>query len=131
MSQLNWQEILGWGEEQFHELRLGGFSYLRQGHYEKAIYFFHALCILLPQSSYDFQTLGALYLEVGQNKMALEILEKAIALDPQHEPTLLNRVKALFMDKQTEKALDGAKNLTASNDPLIARDANALILAYS
>lgn len=131
MAQLNWQEILGWGEEQFHELRVGGFSLLRQGHYDKAIHFFHALTILLPKSSYDLQTLGALYLEVGQNKMALEILEKAISLDPQHEPTLLNKTKALFMNKKNEEGLSLAKILANSKDPLVANDAQALILAYS
>lgn len=128
---LNWQEILGWGEEQFQELRIGGFTLLRQGHYQKAILFFHALCILLPKSSYDYQILGALYLETGQHKTALETLNKALSLDPQHEPTLLNRVKALFMNKQIELGLTEAKNLTTSQDPLIASDAHALIIAYS
>ena len=131
MAEVNWQEILGWSVEQYEELRLAGFSFLREGKYEKAALFFQTLVLLNPSSSYDQETLGALYLQMGLTDKALEVLDIALALDPAHEPSQLNRAKALLQLGRKAEALVAVKQLELSKDPAISGDAAALHLAYS
>ena len=130
MTLVNWRAILGWTDQQLEELRFTGFSFLRQGHYTKALIFFEALVVLDPMSIYDTQTLGALYLQIGKGKKALETLDQALALDPLHEPTQINKVKALLMIGEKVEALQLAQMLQRSEDPDIANDASALFIAY-
>jgi tetratricopeptide (TPR) repeat protein len=131
MSQVNWLEILGWNQEELEDLRFVGYSYIKQGHYDIAISFFEALVILSPNNPYDLQTLGAIYLQKGNNLKALNFLELALKLDPTHAPTLLNRTKALFALGYKRQALMQAHHLTTHEDPLVANQASALLLAYS
>jgi tetratricopeptide (TPR) repeat protein len=131
MATVNWREILGWTDEQLEELRFSGFSFLREGHYEKALLFFEALVILDPESAYDAQTLGALYLQMGRGKKAFKTLNLALQLEPTHEPTLLNKAKTLISINQRAEAIELAKRLVQSTDPTIADDASALLSAYS
>lgn len=130
MADFDWKEILGWNIEQMQELRFSGFSYLREGHYDKALIFFEGLVVLDPNNLYDTQTLGALYLQMGKKEKALSMLNQALALDPHHEPTLLNKVKALLLNGNKEEAISLARTLEKSQDPTIAGDASALILGY-
>ncbi len=130
MAVVNWRAILGWSDDQLEELRFAGFSFLREGHYKKALLFFEALVVIDPTSAYDAQTLGALYLQIGDGKKALETIDLALALDPMHEPTQLNKIKALIMLGQNAEALELAKVLEKSEDLTIANDAAALIFAY-
>lgn len=130
MAVVNWRAILGWTDEQLEELRFSGFSFLREGHYQKALLFFEALVILDPESIYDTQTLGALYLQMNRVKKSLETLNRALELDPSHEPTQINKVKALLALGNKAEALELAKSLEKSIDPTISQDASALIVAY-
>jgi len=130
MAIVNWRAILGWTDEQLEELRFTGFSFLREGHYNKALIFFEALVVIDPTSIYDNQTLGALYLQLGKGKKALSRLDQALALDPMHEPTQINKVKALLMLGQKVEAMELAETLKTSEDSTIANDASALLLAY-
>lgn len=130
MSQVNWREILGWGDEQLEELRFAGFSFLREGLYPKALLFFEALVVLDPKSAYDHQTLGALYLQMENGPKAIATLEKAIELDSSHEPSLLNLSKALLMSHRIQEAMEIIERLSKSEDPTIANDAAALTFAY-
>jgi tetratricopeptide (TPR) repeat protein len=131
MAKANWREILGWTDDQLEELRFSGFSFLREGHYQKALLFFEALVILAPESAYDMQTLGALYLQMGENQKALHTLNQALKLEPTHEPTLLNKAKALFAINQRPEALAIVSTLELSPDQTIAGDASALKLTHS
>ena len=131
MAKVNWREILGWSDEQLEELRFSGFSFLREGHYQKALLFFKALVILDPTSVYDAQTLGALYLQSGEDEKALTALDQALKLDPTHEPSLLNKAKALLTVNRKLEAVQLIKELKKSKDSTIADDATALIYAYS
>jgi tetratricopeptide (TPR) repeat protein len=131
MSQVDWLSILGWNIDELEDLRFVGYSYIRQGKYDVAITFFEGLAIINPESVYDLQTLGALYLQKGNNLMALNYIEKAIKLDATHLPTLLNRTKALFSLGYKRQALSQARALENSIDTLIAGQAQALILANS
>jgi tetratricopeptide (TPR) repeat protein len=131
MAKVNWRELLGWSNEQLEELRFAGFSFLREGHYKKALLFFEALVILDTENAYDVQTLGALYLQLGEGDKALQFLDQALTLEPNHEPTLLNKAKALITIHQKNEGLDLASRLEKSEDPTIAGDAAALIFSYS
>lgn len=131
MSKINWQEVLGWNEEQLEDLRYTGYAYIRQGKYDIALPFFEALVVLDPESAYDAQTLGAIYLEMNQPAKALKFFDKALKLETDHAPTLLNVMKALFMLGKKEEALKLANILKNEPDPSISNMAKALILAYS
>lgn len=131
MSQIDWLSILGWNKDELEDLRFVGYSYIKQGKYDIATTFFEALVILAPESVYDLQTLGALYLQRGNNLMALNYIEKAIKMDPTHLPTLLNRTKALFALGYKKQALSQARALENCSQEQIAGQAQALILAHS
>jgi len=127
----NWMEMLGWSEENLEDIRYVGYSYIKEGQYKIALTFFEALIILHPDSAYDHQTLGGLYLQLGDNMAALKTLERALELDPNHIPTQLNRTKTLFSLGYRDQALEAAKKLSISEDIRVADQASALIEAYS
>ena len=131
MGRINWLRELGWTEEQLEDLRNTGYAYIRQGKYEIALPFFEALVVFEPESSYDAQTLGAIYLQVNQPKRALKAFDRALKLDADHAPTLLNLTKALFMLGRKEEGLKLANILKNEKDGAISNVAKALILAYS
>ena len=131
MSQVNWIELLGWGEDQIEDLRFVGYSYIKQGKYDIALSFFEALTVLDPDSLYDNQILGGLYLETGNHLAALDLLERAIKTDGSHAPTLLNRIKAMIGLGYKKQALSQAQVLVDNPDTSIANEAEAIILAYS
>lgn len=128
MSQ--WLSILGWGTEELDDLRHVGYSYIKQGIYDIALTFFDALAILSPPNAYDLQTLGALHLQLGNSLKALDYLDRALKLAPEHLPTRLNRVKALFAlgQKYRRQGLQEASELQLCSDESIAAQARALVL---
>lgn len=131
MNQVNWLSILGWEKAELEDLRFVGYAYIKQGKYDIATTFFEALNVLAPDSLYDIQTLGALYLQRGNNLMALNYIEKALKIDPTHLPTLLNRTKTLFALGYKKQALAQAQSLADCAQENISNQAQALILAYS
>jgi len=130
MSRINWLEVLGWTEEQLEDIRLAGYSYIRQGKYDIALPLFEALCTFDPESAYDLQTLGALYLQLSEPEKALKTLDKALKIEGDHAPTLINLTKALFMVGRTHEALKLCEILAKEPDPFVANMAKALLLAY-
>lgn len=130
MSKINWQKTLGWNEEQLDDLRVMAYAYIRQGKYDIALPIFEALCVINPESSYDAQTLGALYLELGNPNKALKWFDKALKIDADHAPTLLNLAKTFFMLGKKNDGLKLAQILTEEKNPVIASTAKALLLAY-
>ncbi len=130
MDSTPWLELLGWKDEDLSDLRFVGYSYIKQGHYETALKFFEALVVLSPDSAYDHQTLGAIYLEMGDNTRALKSIDDALMIDPTHEETLLNRTKALFLLGYTERAKTLALQLAKAKNKALANNAQALLLAY-
>ncbi|MBU6445912.1 MAG: type III secretion chaperone [Verrucomicrobia bacterium] len=130
MSQLNWLEILGWGAGEVNDLRTVGYSYIQQGIYDLALTFFDTLTILAPPLIYDLQTIGALHLQLGNGLKALDFLDRALKLDPDHLLTQLNRAKALFMLGYKRQGLAAALSLQKCENPEIAAQASALVLAY-
>jgi tetratricopeptide (TPR) repeat protein len=130
MSDINWLNILGWEEEDLQDLRFVGYCYIKQGHFDTALKFFEALNILSPSSAYDKQTLGAIYLEIGENLKALRYIDEALILDSKHEETLLNRAKALFLLGYTAQGKTLAAHLFSAKNKQVRDRAEALILAY-
>lgn len=130
MNKINWKEILGWTETQLDEIRIAGFSYLRQGKYDIALTFFQTLVIIDPAKPYNWQTLGALHLELGRGEDAIHYLETALEMTPNHNTTLMNYCKALFMVGRKNAGLELARQLKTSPNPAIASFARALILAH-
>lgn len=130
MNQIQWTEILGWGPEQIHSLRSVGYCYLKQGAYDIAFSFFNALSILDPQNVYDLQTIGALYLQIGNPEKALHSLTLALQLDPAHFPTKLNRAKALFLLGYKTEGFVQATEVTKAPTQDLVNQALALLSAY-
>lgn len=126
-----WTKLLGWGKEEIEDLRLLAFTYIRQGHYQTALTFYKGITILSNQATHDLQTLGALYLQLGHFKEAMETLEKALHSEPSHLKTRLNHAKALLLSGYRQRALQELHDLNKVKDPEIASDAEALILGYS
>lgn len=131
MSRIDWRKELGWSDENLEDLRFAGYAYLRQGKYDIARSFFEALTVLDPDSSYDAQTLGALHLQMGNAAKALKWLDRALKLEADHGPTLLNLCKALFMLGKKEEGLKLANILKNEPNLAISNAAKALILAHS
>ena len=131
MAKINWMQELGWTEEQLEDLRYTGYAYIRQGKYDIALPFFEALVVLDPESAYDAQTLGAVYLQLNNPAKALKSFDRALKLETDHAPTLLNLTKALFMLGRKEEGLKLANILKNERDAAISNVAKALILAYS
>lgn len=131
MGRIKWRESLGWTDEQTEDLRHAGYAYIRQGKYDIALPIYEALTVLDPESAYDAQTLGALYLQLGNPNKALKCFDKALKIDADHAPTLLNLTKAFFILGKKDEGLKLANILKNEPDPTISSVAKALILAYS
>lgn len=128
---MNWKDLLGWSLEQLEELRLVGFTFLKEGKYDDALLFFKTLILLDPSNAYDRQTLGALYLQLNDGENALKYLDEALLLDPSHNPTKLNKVKAFLILHKRNEALALARVLSRVSDLTIAGDAQALVATYT
>lgn len=128
---INWMERLGWTEEHIEDLRYTGYSYVRQGKYDIALAFFEALAVLDPNSIYDAQTLGAIYLQLNQQHKALQCFDRALKQETtDHGPTLLNLAKTFFSMGKKEEGLKLAQILKNDKNTAIANVAKALLLAY-
>lgn len=125
------KDLLDLTDENIEDLRFLGYSYIRQGHYDISLRFFEGLSLISDEHPYDFQTLGALYLQTNQYEKAKVTLEKALLLTPQHSQTLLNHAKTLLLMNNRNEGLLRAQELTKDPDKQIANDAQALILAYT
>lgn len=128
---MDWSELFDWTEEQLDDLRCIGFSYIKQGHYDIALDFFHALNIIHPNNPYDMQTLGALYLQKGKHLEALNYIDQSLKFDAHHSPTLLNRAKALFMLGYKKQAIIQAKELLFSENKNISAQASTLLHTFA
>ncbi len=131
MSRKNWMQELGWSQDHTEDLRFTGYSYIRQGKYDIALPLFEALVILEPNSAYDSQTVGAIYLQLNNPIKALKAFDQSLKIEADHGPTLLNVTKALFMLGRKEEALKLAGILKNEKDVMISNVARALLLAWS
>ena len=130
MHRINWIHELGWTQEHLDELRNTGYAYIRQGKYDIALAFFEALVILASDNAYDAQTLGALYVQLNMPEKAIKYLDRALQLETDHSPTLLNLAKAFFMAGKMDDGRRLAKVLQKDTNPFIAGTAAALLLCH-
>lgn len=130
MSQMNWQKVLSWGDREINDLRYVAYSYIKEGIYDVALTFFEALAVLTTPTTYDLQTMGALYLQTGNGLKALDYLDRALKNDPDNFLTQLNRAKTLLMLGYKRQGLAQAEILEKNEDKQIADQAAALILSY-
>jgi tetratricopeptide (TPR) repeat protein len=126
---MDWLEILGWSEEEIADLRSVGYTYIQQGVFDTALHYFETLSILSP-TTYDLETLGALYLQTGNGLQALDYIDRALKAAPQNHQTQLNRAKALFMLGYRRQGLIQALELEDCENEEVAIEARALVLAY-
>jgi len=132
MAEINWKEKLKWTDEHIEDLRYTGFSYIRQGKYDIALAFFEALEVLEPESAYDAQTLGAIYLQINEYNKAIKCFERSLKLkSDDHTATLVNLAKTLFAMGKKEEGLKIANMLKNEKNPKISNVAKALLMAYS
>jgi tetratricopeptide (TPR) repeat protein len=128
---VDWKAKLSWGEDELYDLRMLAYGYLREGHYQKAVTIFEALLVVQNDCVYDQQTLGALYLQMGDAVQAIGQLRRALELKENHLPTLLNLSKALLVQGEIEEGLTLARRLMRGRNRRIADTAEALTMAYS
>lgn len=124
-------ELLGWGGEQIEDIRYVAYSYLKEGKYDISIKLFEALISIDPGNEYDIQSLGALYLEKGESLKALNYLDRALEINKNHYPSLLNRAKALIDLGYKKQAIELIKRLMIAKDPSTRKKAEALFLSQS
>lgn len=127
---MNWQEILGWDDNTLEDIRFVGYAYVKQGLYDIALKIFEGLLAVSNDDPYDLKTLGALHLQIGNPLVALQYFDKSLKKEPKDLQTQLNRTKALFILGYRKQGIAEAKKLVASDDPLVAKNASALILAF-
>ena len=130
MDEINWLDVLGWGEPQIGDLRNVAYAYIKQGVYDVALTFLDTISAVGQLSFYDLQTMGALHLQMGNGLQALEMLNEALREKPGHYLTQLNRAKALFLLGHRTQALLQVLELENCPDKEIASQASALVLAY-
>ncbi len=126
-----WIKVLGWDGHEIDDLRTAGYAYIQQGAYQIALTFFQGISILTAPTSYDFQTLGALHLQLGDPLQALEALDRALKLDSANLTAQLNRAKALLMLGKKPQAAAQAAALMRTASAEIASQAAALLLSLS
>ncbi len=127
---MDWLETLGWSENDLEDLRFVGYSYIKQGLYDIAIKLFEGLCALSSDNCYDLQTLGALYLQKGNNLEALDHLDRAIKIDPTNLSVHINKAKALFLLGHKTQGFEIAKKLTRCTNKEIIKQAQSLISTF-
>ena len=121
--------VLGWGELELNNLQFIGFSYIKQGKYDIAKTLFEALEVLDATNPYNLHTLGAIYVETKEPYKALNVLEKALKLDPQNELSKFNKIQALLSLGFKKQALEVCQELSGGKDQILRSKADAILLA--
>lgn len=132
---VDWIKRLGWDFNQLEDIRFVGYHYIRQGQYYIARTFFEALVALNAdqpiehQLAYDYETLGGIYLQIGDSARALRYLERAHRMQPENGRILLNKAKTLISLSRPLEGLEIAHILVGRKDPLLRDRAQAIILS--
>ncbi|NDE63538.1 MAG: type III secretion chaperone [Chlamydiae bacterium] len=127
----DWLKKLGISENEIDDLRVLAFSYIRQGHYTTALKIYKGILVLSKKAPEDLETYGALLLQTGQYKEAIDPLEKVLKIHKDHLKTRLNYAKALLLCGYRQRGIQECLELMRCPEPKIASDAEALKLAYS
>jgi predicted Zn-dependent protease len=121
--------ILGWASDELLNLQFIAFSYIKQGKYAIAASILEGLQVLEPSNVYILQTLGALCIELGNPYKALDLIEKALNLDPTNELCRYNKVQALISLGLKKQAFEECEHLKLATSPNLQRKAEAILLS--
>ncbi len=78
------------------------YSCLMEKKYEEAILLFQKSISICPEHVQSYGNIALAYSGLGQNKKAVECLDKALSLDPDYEPALINRRNLIQMEEGEE-----------------------------
>jgi tetratricopeptide (TPR) repeat protein len=123
------KNILGWQQNDLSNLQFVAYNYIKQGKYDVAQTILEALEVLDPTDSYTLQTLGAVYIENKNPYGALNVLEKALQLDPLHELSQFNRIQALISLGLKKQALIDCEKMVNAKNPMLKAKAEAILLS--
>ena len=107
------------------------FALMQRGQWEKAIVFYKESIKINPTAPQAFGNMGLCYANLNEEKKALEAFDKAIALDPNYEPAIINKeifkktiAKGLiFSEVQSEvKVIEYMKDYSPKDNKLLIRD---------
>lgn len=127
-------ELEGINEDQLYTIAEIGYVLMEEGRYEEARKIYEGLIELSPQDSYFHSVLGAIYQRMNDNDNALKEYERAISLNPEDIPSIVNSAEILL---HTGKLLEASERLKkailldkSGNDPWAMR-ARALVVIIS
>ena len=93
-----------------------GFAALRDGKPRAAIEFFKQVLATQGNHVQSYGNMGLAYARLGDKQKALECLDKAIELDPQYEPALVNRLAVESLNDGETMPDFGAKEVNYYGD---------------
>ncbi|MEW6097143.1 MAG: tetratricopeptide repeat protein [bacterium] len=76
------------GEKIFNQ----AFSCMQKHQWQNAIDGFKACLLINPKHAQSYGNIGACYAQLGQKEQALSAFDKALEIDPNYEPALINRM---------------------------------------
>ena len=74
-----------------HQAFKQGMKYMESGNWDAAITKFNDTIEITPNNPQSYGNIGICYTSIGKVQVALESFDRAIELDPNYEPALLNR----------------------------------------
>ncbi len=123
-------ELEGIDEGQLYTIAEIGYVLMEEGKLEEARKIYEGLIELSPNESYFHSVLGAIYQRLNNNEKALNEYDRAISLNPDDIPSIVNSAEILL---HTGKLLESSERLKkaifldkSGNDPWAMR-ARALV----
>ena len=107
------------------------FALMQRGQWEKAIVFYKEAIKINPTAPQAFGNMGLCYANLNEEKKAIEAFDKAIALDPNYEPAIINKeivkktiAKGLsFSEMHSEvKVIEYMKDYSPKDNRLLIHD---------
>lgn len=83
------------GQDEFEE----GFSLMEDGKWEKAIVRFNRAVKMNPEHPQSYGNIGLCLAQLGRKKDALNAFDRALIIDPEYEPAILNRAFTEQLDE--------------------------------
>ena len=75
------------------------FSYMERKEWQKAIRGFEECLMINKRHPQSYGNIGLCYAQLGRKSEAFEALDKALEIDPEYEPAIVNRAVIESLDK--------------------------------